>query len=349
MAGQGFGFGDETMKEVLDILQAIRGHPSRAALATLVSVEGSSYRRAGARMLWRADGPRVGGISGGCLEEDLAGHCRAVAACGVPRVVAYDTRDENDLVWGTGTGCSGVVRVLVEPVRGMPAALAFARDAWARREAAVLVTRFSAAGGGTVFALSEGGAVWERDRLPRGWRAAAGECLRAQKPATRKAGHGVRLFFEYMPPPVSLVVFGGGDDTRPLVRMARALGWLAEAHDAHARFPTADARRAVIVMTHCFARDAELLRLLLPGIGDFAYAGLLGPRARTEKLLRELEGTGVPVSRAARARLHAPVGLDLGGDTPETVALSVLAEIQSVLSGRKGGPLRKKKGAIHDG
>lgn len=285
---------------MLQIISALEAWPGTAALATLVSASGSSYRRAGARMLWRSDGARFGGISGGCLEEDLAGHCREVAADGAPRMVVYDTRDENDLVWGTGTGCDGVVRVFVEPVRGVPASLAHVRDAWARREAAVLETRVPDAKGGSY------------------------------------------LFSEYMPPPVALVIFGGGGDARTLARMASELGWLAETRGARAGVPEPDGRMAVVVMTHRRALDAELLRRLLPFAGRFAYVGALGPRRRTEKILAELGRGDAPPS------LHAPAGLDLGGDTPELVALSIIAEIQTSLSGRDARPLRERAGAIHD-
>lgn len=316
------------MKEVLEIIRAIETRPDAAALATLVSVSGSSYRRAGARMLWCNDGTRVGGISGGCLESDLGEHCREVAASGVSRVVVYDTRDENDLVWGVGTGCNGVVRVLVEPVRGVPAALAFVRDAWARREAAMLVTEFSNDGGMTRVADAEADEFREKSELA--------DC-----------GDGSYLFFEYMPPPLALIIFGNGDDARPLMRMAGALGWIASLRDVRNGAPRPDARAAVVVMTHRYVHDVELMRGLLPMAGEFAYLGLLGPRKRAEKIFAELEHDGMKISEEMRARLHAPVGLDLGGDTPDAVALSILAEIQSVVARRDGGPLRERTGAIH--
>lgn len=366
------------MKELLQIIHALEaggaGLPagsSAAALATLVSVEGSSYRRVGARMLWRGDGAEVvGGISGGCLEDDLIAHCREVAAGevaagGVSRVVTYDTRDENDLVWGVGTGCNGVVRVLVEAVRGVPPALAFVRDAWARREAAVLVTRFSragdlsGAGGEAVFAAGERGDVFEcaggsGARHVEALRGRANECLRARKSITvsQTEAPGARtgesyLIFEYMPPPVLLHVFGAGRDAPPLERMAEELGWVVRVHAGHAApsFDEMDARAAAVVMTHRYLHDVPLMRALLPR--GLAYLGLLGPKKRAEKILVELARDGMRITAEMRERLHAPVGLDLGGVTPETVALAILAEIQSVLAGRDARPLRGRKEAIH--
>jgi xanthine/CO dehydrogenase XdhC/CoxF family maturation factor len=262
------------------------------------------------------------------LEADLSEHCREVAARGVSRVVAYDTRDENDLVWGVGTGCNGVVRVLVEPVRGVPPALAFVRDAWARREATMLVTEFS----------DDGGETRVVDNVDVGEESKLVDC-----------DDGSYLFFEYMPPPLALIIFGNGDDAKPLVRMAAELGWIASVRDVRQGVPEGDGRAAVAVMTHRYAHDVELMRGLLPMAEAFAYLGLRGPRKRAEKIFTELERGGMKISEEMRARAHAPVGLDLGGDTPESVALSILAEIQCVIARRDGRPLRERVGTIHNG
>jgi xanthine dehydrogenase accessory factor len=322
------------MTEIARILAALdsaAGQP--AALATLVKVEGSSYRRPGARLLLLPDDTRLGSISGGCLEEDVMDRARRVLASGQPELAVYDTTAENDLVWGVGLGCQGVVRILLERIpAARPDWIATLRaNLHARRDTALVVG-------------------------PAGTRL-AGEAAVAD-------GN----FHETIPAPPALLLCGAGDDARPLAQMAKATGWhvtVADARPAYAnreRFPDADevfaapiselwaklrfdARTFAVVMTHRYADDREFLRGLLPL--DFAYLGQLGPRVRTERILGELQAGGLAITDAHLAKLHAPVGLDLGGTTPETVALAILAELEARLNGRTPGHLRDRPGPIH--
>ncbi len=329
------------MSEIAAIVEALcmnRGGP--AALATLVAVEGSSYRRAGARLLVRADGTSLGSISGGCLEEDLKERASTVIARGGAELVTYDTTAENDLVWGVGLGCQGVVKILVEVVPvGVPS--------WAETVRANLAARRP-----TDLAVVHGGA----DTL--------GTLLGAAAPRDEAA----EVFRQTIPAAPALVVFGAGNDARPLVAFAAALGWHVSVADSRAtyataeRFPeaaavrvapaagqpalvVADAASHVVVMTHRYRDDLALLRELLPR--PLAYLGLLGPRKRTERLLAELAREGFSPDESMLAKLHAPVGLDLGGDGPEAVALAIVAELQAVRSSRTGGNLKHRAGPIH--
>jgi xanthine dehydrogenase accessory factor len=304
-----------------------------AALATLVMVEGSSYRRPGARLLMLPDGTRVGSISGGCLEEDVLLRARRVLASGKPELAVYDTTEENDLVWGVGLGCQGVVRIFIEP-------LSVPRPGWI----AVLHTNLQERRD-TALCVDYAGPA------PRGTRLA--------EPAASADG----AFHEIIPTPPALLICGAGDDAQPLARFAKETGWhvtVADARAAYAtaeRFPEADriiagplteiavklrldARTFAVVMTHRYADDREFLRALLPL--DFPYLGQLGPHVRTNRLLAELSPPPTQL-----AKLNAPVGLDLGGSTPETVALAILAEMQARLSGRPAGFLRDRPGPIH--
>jgi xanthine dehydrogenase accessory factor len=181
-------------------------------------------------------------------------------------------------------------------------------------------------------------------------------------------GGGGELFVEVLAPPVPLLVCGAGHDALPVVRLAHDLGWwvmVADSRPAFAtreRFPEADEVFLVedrdvaskvridrdtyaVVMTHNFLHDLEILRGLLTTPAH--YIGLLGPRARTEKLLAELEKQGVVLDGAQRARLHGPVGLDTGADSPEEIALSITAEILAVHNRRAATPLRERRGPIH--
>jgi len=328
-------------------LEAIVAHLCRAGaggvLATLTKVEGSSYRRPGARMLVTPDAARIGSISGGCLEEDLVLRAGRVASSGRPELVVYDTSAENDLVWGVGLGCNGVVRVLLEPLAPRP------------RWAAALEENLRC-GRPTDLAV-----VWDNPGGPVGTR------LRAD-PAEAAVGPGASVFFERIGPPVSLAIFGAGDDALPLARLARELGWrvtVADPRPAMAtpeRFPGAAATLAgpadtlvgraapapgslAVVMTHHYLHDVPLLRDLLPI--PLAYLGLLGPRRRAEKIVGDLCAGGLRVTAEMRERLRAPVGLDLGADLPEEVALSIVAEMRAVLSGRNARPLRERELPIH--
>jgi xanthine/CO dehydrogenase XdhC/CoxF family maturation factor len=365
------------MKELQEILATLTSAPAGdAVLATLVKVDGSSYRRPGARLLLMSDGRRVGSISGGCLEDDVIAHAHAVRASGTAATITYDTTAENDLVWGVGLGCHGVVQVLIEKLPPQPRWADALRDNFRQRkptELAVvwrspdsnllgtrLVEEFAAAqalGDGQAHPSSTG---FQPAELPQAGMPAP--------PPKQQFAPNTDVFHQVIPPPTSLVIFGAGDDVRPLVRFAKELGWhltVADPRPAFAtpeRFPEADivivarpedapARLALgadtlaVIMTHHYRHDLPLLRALLPR--PLAYLGLLGPRKRAEKILSDLAAEGFVATPEMRSRLHAPVGLDLGADDPEGVALAILAEMKAVLAGRDARPLRERQRPIH--
>lgn len=334
------------MKELHAIVRAlVTPGAGAAALATLATVEGSSYRRPGARLLLLADGTRIGSISGGCLEEDVLIRARRVLESGIPETVVYDTTSENDLVWGVGLGCHGIVRVVIEKLPPRPPwALALAENFAARRPSLLAVTHDSSG------------------------LTALGTRLESAPAVHHAADSGTTVFNNRVPPPTALAIFGAGDDAQPLARLARELGWHVTIADPRAafataaRFPTADsllvapaadlvdrlapdAATLAVVMTHHYVHDVPLLRALL--LRPLAYLGLLGPKKRAEKILSDLAHAGFVPSAEQRARLHAPVGLDLGANSPEQVALAILAEMQAVLHGRDARPLRDRTRPIH--
>lgn len=328
------------MKELTAIVRHLAAEPTGGAvLATLVSVEGSSYRRPGARLLLTAAGERIGSISGGCLEEDVLVRARAVAASGKPELVRYDTSSENDLVWGVGLGCHGIVQVLLEKLPAQPT--------WVTTLMVNLTGR-------------------RPTKLGVVWRNAEPTALGTRLASGTAADRGI--FIEDIYPPVSLLVFGAGDDARPLVRLARELGWWITVADPRAafateeRFPEADrvicgpAAQLVglvkpepgslaVVMTHHYVHDVPILGALLTR--PLAYVGLLGPKKRAERILGDLKAGGVTINRELFERMHAPVGLDLGAETPEEVGLSILAEMQATLTTRDARPLRERTKPIH--
>lgn len=331
------------MKELQAIVHALLAPGAGdSVLATLATVEGSSYRRPGARLLVTSAGARLGSISGGCLEEDVMVRADRVRATGRAETIVYDTTSENDLAWGVGLGCHGIVRVVLEKLPPRPAwAVALAENFAARRPTSLALTYRAA------------------DATQLGTR------LAAELPG--KVGDGV--FLRTVAPPTSLFVFGAGADAQPLARLAHELGWRVTVADPRAafataaRFPTADslvvapaaelADRAMpdpaalaVVMTHHYLHDVPLLRVLLPR--PLAYLGLLGPKKRAERILDDLARDGLAITPAMRARLHAPVGLDLGADSPEQVALAIVAGMQATLAGRDARPLRERTRPIHE-
>lgn len=285
------------------------------ALATLVGRRGSSYLAPGARLLIAADGSHAGALSAGCLEDRLAAGAGEVVRGAPARRLEIDTLPH--------FGCPGVLEIFLEP---LPAALLPALGAaLAARQRFTLVTRLSGSDAGTTL-------VNERTNLS----------------ATRGEPD---VFHQQVEPRPRLIAIGGVGDAAALASFAATLGW--EHHGCApdvpaevllARFPP-DARTAIVLLTHQFTHDLRLLRALLPA--GYHYLGLLGSRRRRESLLAELGADGLLADEAALAALHAPVGLDLGAETPASVALAIIAEIQATWTGAAGGPLRERVGPVH--
>ena len=382
------------MKELQEVLAAAldaRRACGSAVLATVVETSGSTYRRAGARMLLTGDGWAAGSISGGCLEGDLLRKAWWRTEGGVSSLVTYDSTSEDDVVWGFGLGCHGVVRVLLErlPADDKTNYLDFLRDCLSGQKTGVLATVYQVTGGNCAVRPGDRLCISGPPHPPLMGRRGEGDISDA--PFTARlvadaqsvlaenrsrnivyplsAGGEARVFLETIAPPLPLVIFGAGHDAVPLVRLAKEqMGWNVTLVDHRAawatpqRFPGADSRvvcspdeaarrvpltprTAALVMTHQFPCDVTLIRQLLRS--PAGYIGLLGPRRRTERLLSELAEEGFVPTREQRARLHGPVGLDIGADSPEQIALSIVAEIQAVTAGRSGGLLREQPGAIH--
>lgn len=334
--------GGNELLRVTRAAQAAWAAGEAAVLATVIRVGGSTYRRPGARMLLTEAGWAAGSISGGCLEGDVLKKAWWRTESGLARVVYDSTQEDDDITWGFGLGCNGVVEVLLERLTETTVAHLARLEQWqTEQRPGVLATT----GTGERLALAADGAHWGAPELLPG----AQEALQTQKSLWHE-----ETFFEYLTPPQALVIFGAGHDVVPLVKLAsELLGWHTVVVDSHAaqphpeRFPgarvvldypleTLGPRDAAVLMTHSYTADQALLPALLAA--SVGYVGVLGPRRRTERLL---EGEAFP------ARLHAPLGLDLGADNPEEIALAIVAEIRAWSAGRDGRSLSVREGPIH--
>ena len=303
------------LERILELWSAAQSAGESAVLATVVKTRGSSYRLPGARLLITQGGRHAGSISGGCLEEDLLKKAWWLTEKG-PVVRRYDTTPDGEIsTGGFGLGCNGIIHVRLERLTpGHPSALDVIRDVRTQRRPASIEH---------VLSPDE---VW----------------------------------VETLQPAIRLLVYGAGDDAVPVTELARNLGWEVWVFDCRAhfarreKFPGAhevavrgaravpiDSWTVAVIMSHSYSQDLEVLREL--SCQRLPYLGVLGPAKRTAQLLADANLDPGLLS----PQMHAPMGLDIGADGPEQVALAVIAEIQSVLNGRQGRSLSGRGGPIH--
>ncbi|GAB3640317.1 XdhC family protein [Spirosoma arcticum] len=365
------------MKEItriLEVYEQVDFAERKAALATVVWVEGSSYRRPGARMLITDDGRWEGAISGGCLEGDALRKARQVMRDRSPIVVTYDTMDDDANSFGVGLGCNGIIDVLIEPIdpADVQNPVELLREFVQQRDVRVLATVLKADDStrltpGTRFVLTEQG-----NNAPDWLFNEMQAVLNTGNPATKSflsATGTADVFLERIDPGIELIIFGAGYDVVPVAKLARELGWQVTvtddcvAHLSPKRFPAATCvlfadraavidqltiteRTSAVLMSHNFNYDRAVLQALLAT--DVPYIGMLGPRKRFDRMRDEFEKTGHFFPDATFNRVHSPIGLDLGAETPDEIALSIIAEVKTFFTKRSGGFLKDKSGPIHE-
>ncbi|HEU5002961.1 MAG TPA: XdhC family protein [Actinomycetota bacterium] len=370
--------------EIADVLEAIEtlaGRGEKMALATIVAVRGSTYRRPGARLLVPESGDMVGNISGGCLEGDVQEVARRVMGNGKATMVDFDLTADDEAVWGWGLGCNGAVELFVEPAEKAVEVTADLRRALSEERDLAVVTVIDA---GTAEGVEHGGRILVhpdgRSERSLGSTAAdeaavvaAAEALATGASIKRPIAIGdatFTAFVEVLEPSPRLLVCGAGHDAIPVVRFAAQLGWRPIVVDDRDRFLTkdrfpeaegfvplsrpeeaasvtgADHRTFVLVMSHNYLRDKDYIRSYLGTA--VAYIGSLGPRKRLDSVLTDLAKEGVQPSEADLAKIYAPSGLDIGAEGPEEVAWAIMSEVIAVRSGRSAGFLRDRPGHIHD-
>lgn len=325
-------------------LTAAKNH-QKVVMASVVALDGSSYRRPGVRMLLREDGVMEGAVSGGCVEREIFRQAQSVFDTGVPKIMTYDGRFR--------LGCEGILYILIEPLQ--PSQAFIERFQWAieRREHLVLHSGYEKKAtdleaGGTTVEFNDGKVMTLREQVAP---AAAAES-----------------FSQKLSPSLRLLIVGAEHDAEKMSRAARFAGWqpviVAPADDARSagNFPAAfkvinttpeqfdmtliDKHTAVLLMTHSYVTDLKyLLRL---HASDLTYLGVLGPLRRRERLFGDLMEQCDDLDPDFLEKVHGPAGLHLGAETPEEIAISVVAEILSVVRQQTVMPLKDKKGRIHD-
>jgi xanthine dehydrogenase accessory factor len=354
-----------------------------AVLASVVRVRGSTYRRIGAHLLITEDGDVTGAISGGCLERDVHRQAMWVMQSGRVKHVVYDSTgddDDDDLEDRSPLGCNGVVEVLLERLLPGDPTMAFIAGCLGGPQSGVVASVFTTSVDAPISAPSrllwrpgtEARALGVKDAqlrwfLLEGARSVLASGVSGARTFESDAGR-VSVCFEIFGPLPRVAIFGGGNDAVPVAAMAQAIGAkviVVDPRPGHAtrlRFPNAnrlmaaepqtavdllglDANSFALVMNHHYRQDLAALGALLPT--PIRYLGVLGPKVRTARLLADLAARGVVPTEAQLARMYSPVGLDIGAETPDEVALAIVAEIKAVLAGRCGGSLRQRQGSLH--
>jgi len=361
------------MKEIEKI---IRGYEAtdwtkeRTALATVVVVEESAYRRIGARMYVSSTGQWIGGISGGCLEGDALKKAKLAIMNNRPSVVVYDTMEDDAHQIGVGLGCNGRIEVLFTPIdpsdKNNPIAL-LKKIKDLRTPTILLQTIETKASEnlGLIYTAANQVELTKRLDLSADFLALAiakAEDRKKSQIVTTSAGE--RILIEWLRPNLKLILIGDNYDVNAFVEMAGVLGWeiyvagkkqklsrsiFEKAKQVYSyesvRQLTTDAYTAVILMSHDYKTDLELLQFYVPL--SVPYIGLLGPKKRMEKMQDELEKNDIALALHKMTTLFSPVGLDIGAESPEEIALSIAAEIVAVFRERDGGSLREREGPIH--
>jgi xanthine/CO dehydrogenase XdhC/CoxF family maturation factor len=372
------------MKEIREIINAYnkaRINEKRLALATLVHLNGSSYRRPGARMIVDEEGQLTGAISGGCLEGDALRKAVFCIHTQRPKLVVYDTSDEEDATIGIQLGCSGIIQVLFEPIDENDPLnpIELLKKAIHKRQNTVLVTLYASQikkgdTVGTSILLEDSGEFHNNSSfqfIPETLMQDIKDTLTVKKSSFKsyqQNDNTFNAFLSFISPPISLVIVGAGNDAIPLQSIAETLGWeviIVDGRHTYAkieRFSSAcqiivskpekvleqipiDEKTVFVLMTHNYNYDYAILKALLGK--NVPYIGALGPKKKLDNMITDLKAENIFLNEKQKNILYGPVGLELGAETPAEIALSITAEIMSVMNNKKGGSLRNLLTEIH--
>jgi len=365
------------IKSIINLYELQKDQSQRCAIAQVIRVEESSYRREGARMIVFESGIFEGGISGGCLEGDALKRSQMAILREKPSIVTYDTSKDDENQIGVGLGCNGVIDVLISPITEKNDAISILKRCLEKRQSHILVTVTSTdevnpeiSLGQTYYYDTQTNILEGLDHGELKERLLADIATVLERKKSRIysyeiEGKEVRAFIELIPPQYHLVIMGDNYDIYPMIDLAKVMDWevsligklqklkkerlasvqhLFDKQDDRA--PNIDARTAVILMAHDYKTDLRNLQKMLQT--PTPYIASLGPKKRFNKMEKELIEKGTPLTEQDLARIYAPCGLEIGANTPEEIAASIFTEILSVFSGKQGGMLREKVGPIHE-
>ena len=366
------------MKEIRNVISAfktLKQTGQAGVLASVVNTSGSTYRRSGAKALVLSDDSIVGLVGGGCLESDLLQQAQRVRMSRKATIVSYDNRGDEDIVWGLGLGCAGLVDVLLETVDvNHCGPIDFIDSVITQDQFGQMMTVIDSGNSAEVTL----GARWfknnEKIDTTLAWHPCSYFLSQAKELEAVKENRilkykGVSVLLESVQPLPRMVIFGAGADAIPLVTLSAGLGWKTEVIDkrpgyaTESRFPLADSVQQysiedvadkvkidpdtiVVLMTHNYLLDLELAKFVIDS--PARYIGALGPKSRLELMIKDMRQSGKAVSTSDMDRFYGPAGFDIGTDTPEEIALSIIVEAQAFLKGRSGKPLRERNGSIHE-
>ncbi len=358
------------INHLINAYRRLNQQTENSVLATIIETFGSTYQKAGARMLISKQGELTGLLGGGCFERDLVEQARSVFKTGTAKTVFYDMRSPDDVIWGLGLGCNGAVRILLQLLQAEDdfSPLNIIADVAETNVAGVLVTVYESGhahfpSGHSVFLpASADGNRQLLSTTPFPFTTAALQTVLQQKPRLETHvidSQEIRAFYDPLQPPLRLLVLGAGTDAIPLVQCAKTLGWRVTVADHRPslikkeRFPQADQLlhlmpedisgnlaldqfSALVLMTHNIEYDGRYLKAIVHC--RIPFIGLLGPAHRKDRLLQNLGSEATQIA----GRVFGPVGLDIGAETPEEIALSIMAGIHAELGGRSGRQLSSK-------
>jgi xanthine dehydrogenase accessory factor len=322
------------MKELILVIQQVielQKAGLKFVLATVVRVDGSAYRRPGARMLIAEDGNWWGGISGGCLEGDILKKAQLALFSQTYKTITYDTREEDPFALGIGLGCQGVIEIFINPFQDQINQLVTVLEKHlAGNVAHTLAISYSNAFQITMNDANDShGCSWENE-----------------------------LFTEYLPAPMTVWVFGNQFDAQGFIQQANLVAWRVNWVGILSKMPSdvqvqkrigyeelwpIQSTDYLVMMTHDLEKDVKILEKLLSAPIKPAYVGMLGPKKRFDKLQNHFKEdlvTLLPIS--------TPIGLDIGAEGPEEIAISIMSEILSTKNNRNGQRLSLRDRAIHE-
>jgi len=365
------------IKSILDMYKTYSGSSQKAAIAQVVRVEESSYRREGARMLIFDNGTFIGGISGGCLEGDTLKRSQIAILKDQASLITYDTSRDDESHIGVGLGCNGVIDVLILPLNKDSNTISLLQKISSLRRLHVLITVISnnhtseglRLGKNYYYnilthQLEDCENIFLKKKILKNIKFII-ERRKSKISHYKIKNKPLSVLVEYIPAQFHLVIYGDHYDVYPIIEFAKVLDWEISLvgniqklnnekikgvkntfQKDYSERPIIDDRTAVLIMSHDFKTDLNNFKLILKS--HAGYIGVLGPRIRYEKMLLQISLTGSLLNELDLKSVHAPVGLEIGANSPEEIAVSIFSEILTVFSEKLGGKLSLNQGPIHD-